>query len=155
MAPRTDWESAAAPQPNRWAPAVSCVVWFQGHIVLQLRRDTGQWGLPGGAMEFGESIQDTAAREVAEETGLRVATPVRLVGVYANPRHVIAYSDGEVRQEFAVVVECEADGTLHSDTQESLAVRTVTPDQLPAVPMDPRHRQRLFDALQHGPAVVR
>jgi len=38
-------------------------------ILLQLRADTKEWGLPGGAMELAESLEQTAERELFEETG--------------------------------------------------------------------------------------
>ena len=41
-----------------------------GRILLEKRRDNGMWGLPGGGIEPGESIYETALREVEEETGL-------------------------------------------------------------------------------------
>ena len=53
------------------------------------------------AMDLGESIADAAVREVAEETGLTVEL-TGLVGIYTDPGHVMAYDDGEVRQEFSV-----------------------------------------------------
>jgi 8-oxo-dGTP pyrophosphatase MutT (NUDIX family) len=43
-----------------------------GQILLQYRTDTKMWGLPGGLMELGESLEETALREVQEETGLTI-----------------------------------------------------------------------------------
>ena len=62
-------------------------------ILLMQRSDNGHWGLPGGYLEPGESVQHAAAREVREETGWRVEVG-RLVGVYSDPaRQVIEYPD--------------------------------------------------------------
>jgi ADP-ribose pyrophosphatase YjhB (NUDIX family) len=57
--------------------------------------------LPGGGVDPGESVKDAAVREVQEVTGIHVevGTPV---GVYTKPRHVMAYDDGEVRQQFSL-----------------------------------------------------
>ena len=54
-------------------------------------------------MDIGETIAQCAEREVKEETGLTV-TAYHLVGVYSDPDHVFANSDGEVRQEFSVAL---------------------------------------------------
>jgi ADP-ribose pyrophosphatase YjhB (NUDIX family) len=70
-------------------------------IDLVRRRDNDLWALPGGGMDLGESIVETAVREVKEETGLDIEV-TGLIGVYTNPRHVIAYTDGEVRQQFSL-----------------------------------------------------
>jgi 8-oxo-dGTP pyrophosphatase MutT (NUDIX family) len=43
-----------------------------GRVLMQRRSDNGQWGLPGGALEPGESLEETGRREVWEETGVRV-----------------------------------------------------------------------------------
>src|SRR5436190_11343490 len=65
-----------------------------GERVLMTRRaDNGQWCLPGGAMEAGESLSETCIREVWEETGL-VVRIMRLVGVYSTPHRIVTYPDG-------------------------------------------------------------
>jgi 8-oxo-dGTP pyrophosphatase MutT (NUDIX family) len=51
-----------------------------GTILLQRRTDDGLWGIPGGALEPGETLEDAARRELAEETGL-VAGDLRLLDV--------------------------------------------------------------------------
>lgn len=56
-----------------------------GRIVLIQRRDNGKWALPGGMVEWGETIESTIQRELAEETGLRLLKVRRLVGVYSAP----------------------------------------------------------------------
>ena len=56
----------------------------QGKILLTRRADNGQWCLPGGRMEPGESAAEACEREVFEETGSRVRVQ-RLVCVYSHP----------------------------------------------------------------------
>lgn len=58
-------------------------------------------------MDIGESIGDAILREVKEETGLTVEL-LSIVGVYSDPNHVFAYSNGEVRQEFSICFACRA-----------------------------------------------
>jgi 8-oxo-dGTP pyrophosphatase MutT (NUDIX family) len=55
-----------------------------GQVLLQRRADNGRWGVPGGAMEPGESFEDAARREAREETGLIVARLI-LVDVFSGP----------------------------------------------------------------------
>ena len=86
-----------APKPNSIVPSASAIVTNdEGKILLHRRSDNDLWAVPGGAMDIGESIGETVVREVKEETGLDVK-PEYIIGVYTNPKHVIAFSDGEVR----------------------------------------------------------
>ena len=70
------------------ALAADCVVFDPQRRLLLIRRKNppfqGQYALPGGFVEYGESTEQAAARELAEETGL-VATSLTLVGVYSKP----------------------------------------------------------------------
>ena len=86
-----------APRANSLVVAVTAVVINDlGELLLQRRTDNDLWGLPGGAMNLGESIGQAVVREVKEETCLDVE-PTGVVGIYSDPGHIIAYADGEVR----------------------------------------------------------
>lgn len=65
-----------------------------GRILLQRRRDNGLWAHPGGCLEPGERIAQSAVREVEEETGYRVGGAV-LAGVLTGPECVITYANGD------------------------------------------------------------
>lgn len=91
-----------APKANSLVPAASVVaVNSAGEILMHKRSDSGYWSIPGGRQEPGETIRETAIREAREETGYDVELDA-LVGVFSDPGHVVAYSDGEIRQEFSV-----------------------------------------------------
>ncbi len=70
---------------------------MNGDILLERRSDNGLWGLPGGKVEPGESLLQTALREAKEETGLTIGV-IRLLGVYSGPEdHVVIYPDAVVQ----------------------------------------------------------
>ena len=62
-------------------------------ILLIRRADNGKWAVPGGYMDAGEDFSEACAREVYEETGLRVEVK-RLISVYTNPHLLLEYPDG-------------------------------------------------------------
>jgi ADP-ribose pyrophosphatase YjhB (NUDIX family) len=75
-----------------------------GEILLIRRTDNGNWAVPGGAIDLGESVAQAAVRETLEESGIQCAI-TGIVGIYSDPRHVILYtSNGEARQEFSIVL---------------------------------------------------
>lgn len=66
----------------------------QHNQLLMLRRtDNGCWGVPGGAMEPGESLEDTVKRETREEAGIEV-TDLELFGVYSGQELYYQYPNG-------------------------------------------------------------
>ncbi len=93
-----------APAPNSLVPASNLLVArASGELLLQRRSDTGQWALPGGAQDFGETPAECAVRECREATGVD-AEVIGFLGVYSDPAHIVEYTDGEVRQEFEVTL---------------------------------------------------
>src|SRR5258708_39425974 len=104
MAERIDYlDDPAAPKANRLVPSANVIVVNDQDQILMIRRtDNGNWAVPGGAMDLGESIAEAAIRETEEETGI-VCEITGLIGIYTDPKHVIRYtSNEEVRQEFSV-----------------------------------------------------
>ncbi len=128
-------------------PGVAAVVFGPDGVLLQRRDDNGQWGLPGGGVDPGESVTEAVAREVREETGLEVR-PLRLIGVYSMPEHgqVITYPDGNVIHYVSSCFECTVTGGTLAAGPESLDVGWFEPTALPPDTL-PIARIRIVDAL--------
>ncbi|MGP3966544.1 NUDIX domain-containing protein [Streptomyces sp. 6N223] len=143
------YDDPNAPEPNSMVVAASAVVTNEhGHILLHRRRDNDLWALPGGGMELTDSLPGTAVREVKEETGLDIEI-TGLVGTYTDPRHIIAYSDGEVRRQFNVCFTARVVGGELAISDESTELRFVSPDELDDLRMHHTQRLRLDHFLQH------
>ncbi|WP_380169512.1 NUDIX hydrolase [Jannaschia sp. R86511] len=136
-----------APPANSVVPSVvAAVVNDRGQLLLIHKTDNDLWALPGGGHEIGESIADTVVREVKEETGYDVAV-TDISGTYTNPRHVMAYDDGEVRQQFSICFRARLTGGGLRTSNESKAVEWVDPSTVDALPMHPSMRERIQHAL--------
>ena len=79
-------------------------------ILLQLRRDFDQYGLPGGGIEMGETYEECAVNELLQETAyVAKKEDLELVQVYAGPKHVTRYpSSGDVVFHTVVVYKVNA-----------------------------------------------
>ncbi|SFC96591.1 ADP-ribose pyrophosphatase YjhB, NUDIX family [Nocardioides terrae] len=149
------YDDPDAPAANSLVPAASAVVVDDsGRILLHRRSDNGKWALPGGVMELGESLAECVIREVQEETGLDVEA-TGIVGIYSDPKHVFAYDDGEVRQEFSICFECRVVGGKVAVSDESFEVRFFDPADVPDLPMVDSIRLRVTDYLSGSTPVIR
>ena len=129
-------------------PSCSAIIFDStGDMVLLTRRsDNGQWCLPGGAMDPGESIAECCAREVLEETGLVVSVG-RLVGVYSTPNRIIEYADGNRRQGLTLSFEAKAIGGELCISDETTEFGYFSPEQMKSMDVMESNKDRLADAF--------
>jgi len=126
----------------------SAVLFSEGRdrVLLTRRRDNGQWCLPGGMVDPGETVAETCEREVHEETSLQVRVR-RLIGLYSDPDQLVIYPDGNQVHIIVLSFEVELLAGKPVISGETLGV-----DYFPvaeAVQMDlfHGHAQHLRDAL--------
>jgi 8-oxo-dGTP diphosphatase len=77
-----------------------------GRFLLIRRSDTGQWALPGGTLEWGETLRQAIVRELAEEAGVAQVSLHRLLGVYSAPDRDFRF------HAVTVVVEAEIEAPV-------------------------------------------
>lgn len=143
-ATRIDYfDDPTAPAANSMVPSVNVVVADADRILLIRRTDNGNWAVPGGAIDLGESMIAAAVRETREESGVDCEI-TGLIGIFTDPRHLIHYtSNDEVRQEFSIMLLGRAIGGELTASSESSEVRWVALAQLPDLQMDRSMRLRL------------
>lgn len=118
----------------------------QRRILLTKRMDNGQWCLPSGGLEPGESVAETCEREVLEETGLSVVVK-RLVGVYSHPDQLSVYSDGNKFQIVAIHFEAEITGGELGLSDETSDFGYFNMEEVEGLEMLGRHKERIIDTL--------
>lgn len=137
------WDDPSAPAPNSLVPACGVlIVDTDGRLLLQRRRDTGQWAIPMGKQELGETPTACAIRETQEETGV-VAVITGLVGIFSDPRHIVAYTDGEVRQEYEVTFLGHPRSGVPTSNEEASDVAWFHADELAGLDIHPTMRRQL------------
>lgn len=156
MASRIDYYGdPKAPAANSRVPSVNVIVNDeQGRILMIRRTDNGNWAVPGGAIDLGESMTQAAVRETVEETGITCEI-TGLVGIYTDPNHVIHYtSNDEVRQEFSIVLTGRHVAGEPTTSSESSEVRWVPAESVGSLEMDQSMRRRIEHYLD-GSALPR
>ncbi|MFE5713257.1 NUDIX hydrolase [Streptomyces sp. NPDC056501] len=128
--------------PLHSVSVAGAVVREDGRLLAIRRADNGTWELPGGVLELAEAPEEGVAREVWEETGIRVEVE-ELTGVYKNTTRGIV----------ALVFLCKPSGGEERTSTESTAVEWLTPEEITAR-MTEVYAIRLLDALDEaGPHV--
>ncbi|SOC39751.1 NUDIX hydrolase [Ureibacillus acetophenoni] len=122
----------------------ACVIVFNKNkeILLQLRKDNNCWGLAGGSLELGESLEEAAKRELYEETGL-IANKLELFNVYSGEEFYYKYPHGdEVYNVVSAYICDDYEGEIKIDEGESQAMsffelhdlpQNISPPDLPII----------------------
>src|SRR5438067_9375158 len=117
-------------------PGVAAIVRDDDGRVLFLRRaDNGQWSLPAGAIDPGETPAEAVTREVHEETGLTVR-PTRVAAVFGGEGFRHHYGNGDEVEWTVIVFDCDVlGGTLTPLDGEALELRYFAPAEAPPLPL--------------------
>jgi ADP-ribose pyrophosphatase YjhB (NUDIX family) len=150
MPKRIDYyDDPNAPTANSMVPSVNVVIENDaGEILMIERSDNGNWAVPGGAIDLGESMSQAAVRETKEETGIECEI-VDVIGIYTDPKHIIFYtSNGEARQEFSILLRGRATGGQPTTSSESTQVHWVPQAEIGGLQMDRSMQRRIAHYLK-------
>lgn len=112
------------------------------------RTDNDLYSIPGGQLELGETLAEEAVREVREETGIECEV-TGVIGLYSDPKHVIAYDDGEVRQEFSICFRATTTGGDLKPSLESSEVLWMTAESISDLNIHPSIALRVSHGLSN------
>ena len=145
------YQDPDAPRADDVLPAAFAAVRnADGEVLLVRRIDDGNWELPGGRVEVGETAREAVIREVAEESGIAV-TLTTISGVYSDPSHILVDPDGSVHQQLALCFHAvptdPVGGPPRPDGTETDAAGWYAPTEIVDLVMHPAMRLRLDNAV--------
>lgn len=109
----------------------SVMIYKDGKLLLQKRLDNGCWADHGGCLELGETVEETAKRELFEETGL-TANSLELLGVFSGKELFYTYPNGDMVSNVCVAYLCESfSGEVITQTNETTDLQWFDIDKLP------------------------
>lgn len=109
------------------------IVYKDRQVLLQRRRDNNSWGLHAGAIEIGESVEDTAKRELKEETGLS-ANKLELLCVYSGENTMYTYPNEDEVFVVGIYYVCnDFSGTVLEKSDEVLELKWFDINDLPEI----------------------
>ena len=123
-------------------------------FLLTRRSDNGQWCLPSGRVEAGESVAEACMREVHEETGL-LTRVTRLVGIYSDPDKLVIYPDGNKAHIIAISFEAEVVGGELGGSDETTDWGYFSLQQAEVMDMLPGHIERIIDSITGLAGVIK
>jgi 8-oxo-dGTP diphosphatase len=134
--------------PSRPIPGVAGVILDGSRILLSMRGkppSEGKWGLPGGAVEVGETVKEALIREILEETGVTVK-PIRLI---TSLDSIHRDDDGRVRYHYVLFEYlCEYVSGEVSPGSDAPEARWVKLDELDSVDIMPSTKKFLLKVLR-------
>ena len=134
-------------RPLVMAAAGAFIINDKGQILLQQRTDNNKWGLPGGALEPGEKVEETAKREALEETGLTINN-LKLFGVYSGEELHYTYPNGdEVYIVTTIFYTRDYAGRLRLDNSESKELVFFDLSDIPVGEINPPDRPVIRDLI--------
>ena len=125
----------------------NAVITWNGKLLLEKRRDSDSWGLPGGGVKKTETGREAIAREIYEELGLRIPKDrFKKLQVYGEPGRIAAYRDGSVWQMVIVVygLELTDEPTLRISS-ESKDLRFFTKEEVRKIDIPVTHSDIVED----------
>ena len=141
--------------PKTTMPAhlgANAILTCRGRLLLERRRDSDTWGLPGGGCKKTETGREAIAREIYEELGLRIPKEqFRKLDVYDDPGRIAAYRDGSVWQMVIVVygLDFEEEPVMRISA-ESKELRFFTKEELKGIEIPVTHSDIVEDWFLNG-----
>ena len=124
----------------------------QNKILLILRSDTKTWGLPGGAIELGESLEETAARELYEETNLK-AESFKFLRLYSGKEmHFVYPNSDELYTVTALYLAENVSGDMRVNDPEIIELGYFAVNELPLLET---HAKNIVDWLIDNKILLR
>lgn len=136
--------------PKTTMPAhlgANAIITGGGKLLLERRRDSDTWGLPGGGVKKQETELQAIVREIREELGLRIPPErFRKLAVYGEPGRIAAFRDGSIWRMVIVVYALELeDEPKLTISEESRELRFFTPEELKNIEIVVTHSDIVAD----------
>ena len=125
----------------------NAIITCQGKLLLEKRRDSDIWGMPGGGCKKWETGREAIAREIYEELGIRVPKDqFQKLAVYDNPGRIAAYRDGSIWRMVIVVygLDFETEPAMRISS-ESKDLKFFTKEEVREIEIAITHRDIVED----------